>query len=149
MSDLDPTGLAARVQGLIHGGYKGDLTAAAERLRVEKEDLRTLVEGTDQPHLDVLAALIREFGIDACWLLTGQYDYDIHRRALELEEDGGDTEQLLRLVMERREPSARGRRFAMVTRDSYRTFAARSGNLSAADEDSQTGEGQSGDRRVS
>ena len=149
MSEIDPAGLAARVQGLIHGSYKGDLAAAAERLRVEEEDLRALVEGTDQPHLGVLAALIREFGIDACWLLTGEYDYGLHRRALEVEEDGGDSEQVLHLVMDRREASARGKRYALVPRDSDRTFAARSGSFLAADADSQEEEGRRADRRVS
>jgi len=37
--------------------------------------------------LDVIAALVHEAGIDPEWLLTGQYDPAMHRKALILGED--------------------------------------------------------------
>ena len=37
--------------------------------------------------IDVLAALVSELAIDPQWLITGQYDSTIHRRALSLGED--------------------------------------------------------------
>lgn len=102
MSDLDHVSLAARVQGLLHARFKGDVAAAAQQLEVDEQELRAVVEGTDQPHLGVLSALIREYGIDPCWLLTGEYDYDLHRRALlDIEEGDGSTEDVLDLVVAR------------------------------------------------
>jgi hypothetical protein len=37
--------------------------------------------------LDVVAALVHEYGIDPRWLLTGQYDGGMHRQALLVGED--------------------------------------------------------------
>ena len=102
MRQIDAPALAARVQGLIHGRFGGDVAAAARELRVEEKELRDIVErATDHPSLDALAAIVRQFGIDACWLLTGEYDWASHRRQLEEEEEHGDDAPrsvILRLV---------------------------------------------------
>ncbi len=37
--------------------------------------------------IDVVAAIVHEFGVDPQWLLTGRYDASIHRHALSLGED--------------------------------------------------------------
>jgi hypothetical protein len=37
--------------------------------------------------IEVVAALVREFGVDPQWLLTGRYDPSVHHRALVLAED--------------------------------------------------------------
>ena len=39
--------------------------------------------------IDLVAGLVRECGIDPRWLLTGEYDGEMHRKALLLGEDRG------------------------------------------------------------
>ena len=101
MAQIDAPALAARVQGLIQGRFGGDVRAAARALEVDEMKLRDIVEhATDHPSLDALAAIVRRFGIDACWLLTGEYDWASHRLQLVEEEDESDTppKALLRFV---------------------------------------------------
>jgi hypothetical protein len=102
VNDFDAKGLAARVAGLIHGQFSGDLTRAAIALDVDVDDLRRIVEDeTDTPSLAVLGRIIRRFGVDACWLVTGEYDWQSHMRLLEdedQEEDRDDRQLLLRLI---------------------------------------------------
>lgn len=40
--------------------------------------------------IDLVTALVRECGIDPKWLLTGEYDGEMHRKALLLGEDRGN-----------------------------------------------------------
>jgi hypothetical protein len=105
MSDLDAKALAARVAGLIHGQFAGSLARAAESLDVDPDDLRRIVEDeTDAPSLDVLARIVRRFGVDACWLITGEYDWNTHMRLLEDDDEQPEDRQLLlRLIGRRRE----------------------------------------------
>jgi hypothetical protein len=102
MPEIDAPALAARVQGLIHARFGGDVSAAARELGVAEKDVRDIVErATDHPSLDALAAIVRRFGIDACWLLTGEYDWASHRRQLTEEEEHDDDaprKAILRLV---------------------------------------------------
>ena len=100
---MDPPALAARVQELIHGRFGDDLRAAAQALKVDEKKLRDIAEhATDHPSLDALAAIVRRFGVDACWLLTGEYDWQSHRlQLMQEEEDEGDQgpkNALLRVV---------------------------------------------------
>jgi hypothetical protein len=75
--------IAARIRGLLAGQDGGDMTLLANRLRVDATSLHMSVdESAPYPTLDVIAAVIREYGIDPCWLLTGYYDPLTHRRAL-------------------------------------------------------------------
>ena len=67
----------------------------ASMLRVAPAALRRLVEDCKARLdtvfvIDVVAALVGEFAVDPQWLLTGQYDSTIHRRALMLGEDRTD-----------------------------------------------------------
>lgn len=102
MPHIDAPALAARVQGLIHGRFGGNLSAAARTLDIDETELRAIVEhATDHPSLDALAAIVCRFGIDACWLLTGDYDWTAHCRQLEEEEERGSDaprNAVLRLV---------------------------------------------------
>lgn len=105
MADFDPRELAIRVQGLLQARFKGDLRAAARELKVDPEELGRIVEDeTEYPRLDVLSALVRYFGVDACWLVTGEYDWRAHLRLLEEEEGDStsDTKQLLLRLTTRR-----------------------------------------------
>ena len=59
------------------------LARAATRLRVPEADLGAILAGQPStPMLEVLAAIVREFGVDPCWVVTGVYDGHTHRRAL-------------------------------------------------------------------
>jgi hypothetical protein len=103
MGEIDALALAARVQGLIQGRFAGDVRTAAQAVEVDEKELRDIVEhATDHPSLDVLAAIVRRFGVDACWLLTGEYDWKSHRLQLVQEEEEHDDQApknaLLRFV---------------------------------------------------
>lgn len=60
------------------------IDAASLRLGVSADALR-LSTDVDDPHpaIEVLDALVREEGVDPTWLLTGDYDFAAHQRALE------------------------------------------------------------------
>ena len=80
--------IAARIRGLLVGQDGGDLGATAVRLRVDATSLHMSVdEQSPYPTLDVIAAIVREYGVDPRWVLTGDYDSVTHRRSLELTTD--------------------------------------------------------------
>lgn len=59
------------------------VASAAARLRVQESDLGAILAGRPSaPMLQVLAAIVREFGVDPSWVVTGVYDGHTHRRAL-------------------------------------------------------------------
>jgi hypothetical protein len=72
--------LAARVRSLI-----GDVDPAREReladeLGVSVIDLREIVlHETPYPSVPTLAAIVAYYGVDAGWLLTGDYSPSLHR----------------------------------------------------------------------
>ena len=105
MAEFNAKNLAHRVQGLLQARFRGDLVAAARALGIDADDLRQIVEDeTDYPRLDVLSALVRYFGVDACWLVTGEYEWRAHLRVLEEEDENpnGDPRQLLLRLTTRR-----------------------------------------------
>ena len=56
------------------------MSDAAKRLRVDELSLRMSVdELAPYPTVDVIAAVVREYGVDPSWLLTGEYDSSTHR----------------------------------------------------------------------
>lgn len=58
-----------------------DLSATAERLGVEELSLRMSIDELSPfPTIDVLAAVIMCYGVDASYLLTGEYDPATHRK---------------------------------------------------------------------
>jgi len=67
--------IADRIRTLIARQDEGDVTAAARRLERPIADLylpeRVLAAG-DEPALDFLASIIRNYDADACWLITGR-----------------------------------------------------------------------------
>ena len=74
--------VAARLRGLLRG--QGDPSVLAARLHVHETALRmSLDETSPYPTMDVLVAVIREYGVDPTWLFTGDYDAATHRAALE------------------------------------------------------------------
>jgi hypothetical protein len=76
--------IAGRIRGLIRVPPDGDLAAVATRLGVSERSLRMSVDGgVPLPTLDVVAAVVRVYGLDPSWVLTGQYNAATHRVALE------------------------------------------------------------------
>ena len=79
MKDDSKTAIAARIRGLL-GGQDSTLSDAAKRLRVDEISLRMSVDTlAPYPTVDVIAAIVREYGVDPTWLLTGDYDAATHR----------------------------------------------------------------------
>lgn len=92
LHDAVVTGMAERVRAVIarQPGHRVDVVA--QTLRLSPEGLQHLMTDGDDPIdtiflVDVVSALVHESGIDPKWLLTGQYDPAMHRKALLLGED--------------------------------------------------------------
>jgi hypothetical protein len=80
----DAASIAARVRGVLGGQDHGNVAATADRLGVSELALRmTIDDVAPQPNLVVILAIIREYGVDPMWILTGEYDLATHRRAME------------------------------------------------------------------
>ena len=84
MANFDRIGVAKRLRELVGGPSSPFLAETAARLGLEELSLRMSID-EDSPHptVEVLAAVIREFGVDPTWLLTGNYDAATHRSAME------------------------------------------------------------------
>jgi hypothetical protein len=81
---FDRAGIAERLRGLIAAQGIADEAAVAARLGVEELSLRMSIdELSPHPTVEVLDAVIREYGVDPSWLLTGKYDSGSHRSAME------------------------------------------------------------------
>jgi hypothetical protein len=79
---FDNRRIAARIRGLLSG--QGDTESVAQRLRVHEIALRMSMDETSPyPTLDVIAAVVREYGVDPHWLVTGDYDSGSHRAAIQ------------------------------------------------------------------
>lgn len=88
MSAGSNSAIAARIRGLLSG--QGDTAALAARLRVDEVALRISIDGlSPYPTMGVIAAVVREYGVDPSWLLTGEYNAAAHREVL-----GADTAEL-------------------------------------------------------
>src|SRR3954464_13891120 len=84
----DRHAIAARICGLMGGRDSGIVERTARRLGVGEVALRISIDSLEpHPTLEVVEAVIREYGVDPSWLLTGDYDSASHRRAMEAERD--------------------------------------------------------------
>lgn len=93
--------VASRILGLLSADDRRDLRALASRLNVPEDALRlSLDPESPRPALRVVVAIVRVFGVDPTWLLTGDYDSATHRRSFELDER--TTIQEIRLFASRR-----------------------------------------------
>ena len=84
--------IAKRARSVIARHRSPCLNAIAETLNLPLETLERFADGRDRVIdtsllIDVVAALVQECGVDPKWLLTGEYDGAMHRRALVLGED--------------------------------------------------------------
>lgn len=60
------------------------IRSVADELHVKARTLRESIdEIAPSPSVDVLLAVVRCYGVDPTWLLTGEYDSATHREALE------------------------------------------------------------------
>lgn len=81
---LDWRGIAERIRGLIRIDCPADVPLVAARLGVDEAALRASVDGrAPWPSTSVITALVRVYGLDPAWVLTGEYDPATHRVALE------------------------------------------------------------------
>ncbi len=79
--------LASRVRSLLGATDRLTLRRAAEELGVAEGDLREIVTyETVYPAVSALAAIVALYGVDAGWLLTGEYTPSTHRADEELGE---------------------------------------------------------------
>lgn len=78
--------VAARIRGIIGGQDHGLIEATARRLGVSEVSLRISIHEI-QPHptLEVIVAVVRHYGVDPSWLVSGVYDASTHRKALDEE----------------------------------------------------------------
>jgi hypothetical protein len=86
--------IAHRVRVVVERTPGRTLDELAETLLLEPIAFRRLVEDEENPLdatfvLDTVASLVYCHGLDPEWLLTGQYDAAMHRRALSIGERGG------------------------------------------------------------
>ena len=103
----DRFAIAERLRALLFPrepfGGVGDI---AESLGVRESALRASIDAeSPRPRIEVLLAVIRRYGVDPTWLLTGVYDQSTHREALE---DEAAAERLLSRTTLPRDGGARG-----------------------------------------
>ena len=78
--------VASRIRGLLSG--QGNPRELAARLGVDEMALRISIdELSPYPTIGVISAIIREYGVDPSWLLTGNYSASAHREILETNAD--------------------------------------------------------------
>jgi hypothetical protein len=80
--ETNPLAIARRIRRLIGGHDPQALESAARRLGVDEQALRISVDDVEpEPTIDVLKAVVREYGVDPTWLITGEHDASSHRLA--------------------------------------------------------------------
>ena len=91
---IDWGGVAERISALVTASGQENVAGSALRLGVTEPQLREAMSGRSRfGSLKVVTAVIREFGLDPSWLVTGEYDATTHRAALE-----GDRHEIDSLV---------------------------------------------------
>src|ERR1700682_3073149 len=104
MKDFNRFEVAARLRGLLSGQDAGVVGATANRLGLSEIALRMSLDKIDpHPTFEVLMAVVREYAVDPTWLVSGEYDVETHRRALE--DDATIAKMLSDTVIRRRRPS--------------------------------------------
>ena len=91
---IDRFAIAARLRALmLSENAVSTPSAMAQSLGVRESTLRASIdEESPRPWVEVVLAVVRRFGVDPTWILTGVYDSATHRAALE---DEANAERLL------------------------------------------------------
>lgn len=103
MPDPHDQEIAARLRALFAKPDDQDWEVVAKRLGVSEVALRMSIDPLEpHPTVAIVAAAVAHYGVDPTWLLTGEYDPDTHRRALDDGADitGGLPQVLAKLVPE-------------------------------------------------
>lgn len=81
---FDRRGIAERLRALLGEQHSAMLAATAQRLGVSERDLLLSIdERSPHPTLDVVAAIVCEYGVDPSWIIYGDYDSATHHESLE------------------------------------------------------------------
>jgi len=84
MDQADRLAISERLRALVGQRAEADISAAARDLSVDEVALGAALDArSPRPTADVLAAIVRTFGVDPTWLLTGEYDGSSHARVLD------------------------------------------------------------------
>lgn len=82
-ADASLESIAARICALLGGHDRKTIEAAARRLGISDAALRRSTDDSEpSPSVDVLFAIVRHYGVDPTWLVTGDYDPSTHRAAV-------------------------------------------------------------------
>lgn len=82
MAPVESKLIAERLRSLIGRDYSR-LDAFATDLGVSVVDLKASIdEQSPQPTLQVIIAMVRWYGVDPTWIVTGEYDAARHRTAI-------------------------------------------------------------------
>ncbi len=82
--NIDRHSIADRIRELIGPLQRDTLEETAARLRVSELALRMSIDpDSPQPTIDTIVGVIREYGVDPMWLLSGEYLTETHRLAEE------------------------------------------------------------------
>lgn len=99
LNGLDRRAVAERIRALVSN--TDSLASIAARLGVPLNVLAAAIDDTvPYPTLELLDAIVRVFGVDPSWLVTGRYDSATHRRSLE--DQAGQAESALHDVLRTR-----------------------------------------------
>jgi len=102
---IDRFAIAARLRVLLFArDPDASPGALAESLGVRESMLRASIDGeSPHPWLEVVLAVVRRFGVDPTWIMTGVYDQATHRTVLE--DDEGAERLLSRTTLARQAKS--------------------------------------------
>jgi len=76
------------------------IEGCAQRLNVSELDLRATIDlEAPRPAVSVMVAVVRSFGIDPMWLITGEYNAGTHHEAIQ--GSSAEVESLIRSLMHR------------------------------------------------
>lgn len=93
---VDWPGVSDRIKAFIGMSDQAQLSTAAAKLGVDERHLRDAIRLQSRfSTLKVIGAMVRVFGLDPSWVLTGRYDPATHRVAME-----GDSEAIDALLSE-------------------------------------------------
>jgi len=102
---IDRFAIAARLRALmLSENAVSTPSAMAQSLGVRESTLRASIdEESPRPWVEVVLAVVRRFGVDPTWILTGVYDSATHRAALE--DEANAERQLARTTLARERKS--------------------------------------------